>query len=618
MRGGEEQSSSDVGEVCAQPERARPLEPSDRFYIQHRKRLAHVYLTNGDGLKELRIDYGIKEISFDEERFFAFGEGIVREVSFTGHDATLWGNGYEWEEIQPLLESLIEEGVLKLGERDDRKASIGPVKSRLPASVCPVPRMWSASESARITRDLAAHTVEAGYLEVFVPVFRVAHPALDADDRQVGEGNVFPEALRLDRETEWRTCQYSGSRFRDDLPMNVTALKAMIKYWKPIMATLLQVRSVVKQRLGTGDAPWTIGELHTLSCVALGLLGYQTQKGGGTSPQRPLHPVLSSLFRITDGVRMTTSAMLFSIEHTRRADEPLSGAQLHTHVEQNGVFIGETGVCAGPPPMVDEFLSTFVDGAPADGIYGQDLPAEVQQLLAELPAALDYGFYGLQTWGVSLSVWLGMARAHRDVLAILEAAKPASGADRWAGLRARLRASYHVLEKLQITLDYDQDVHHKLYRCAYEQSWHASHSKVGPSTLADAIAPWPTDAAHRTAAKQLRDLLDSRFAPGELGDDGVARIVDVLAGYLREEQAILASTTQIQDAINLLLERPRPQRPLTIRDFLVFYSLHSNAGRFPYLFDTLEEDLGLYIESTVNGIVVADRRAHRAEPRMPD
>ena len=35
-------------------------------------------------------------------------------------------------------------------------------------------------------------------------MFRVAHIALDAEGRQVSEANVFPPALRLDVDTEWR------------------------------------------------------------------------------------------------------------------------------------------------------------------------------------------------------------------------------------------------------------------------------------------------------------------------------------------------------------------------------------------------------------------------------
>lgn len=601
MQGGDNQGGSEEIQVCA---RQQSIQRTDRLYVPHRKRLSHTYVTNADGVRELRIDYGIKEVSFDEERLFAFGEGIVRELSFIGESATTWGPGYEWDELQPLLESLVEEGILKCGDAADVKHGGGLVPSLLPPSACPVPRSWSLAECESIMLDITERAIEIGYLEAVVPVFRIAHPALDADARQVGEGNVFPARLRLDRETEWRVCQYSGSRYRDNAPMNVTALKAMIKHWKPIMATILDVRAELTKRLGISHEQWTIGELHTLSSVVLALPGFQLMKGGGASPQPPLHPVLSSLFRITDGIRMTTSAMLFSIEHTRRADEPLTGAELHAHVEKNGVFIGDTGVCAGPAPMVDEFLATAVDGVPAPGIAGLTLPPEVQELMSQLPAAVDYGFYGLQTWGVTLSVWLAMSRAHQALLALVE-----SGDD-CAALSARLRTSLQVLVHQQITLDYDQDVHLKFYQDAYEQSWRGLRSPVGPPTLAEAIAPPPAGPMHAAAAQQLRDILGSRLSRDGLTD----AVVDVLIRYLREEQAVLASTTEIQESINALLDRPRPKRALGVRDLLAFYSLASGIGKFPYLFDLLESELGVRVDCTASAIEVTDLRVSRAAP----
>jgi hypothetical protein len=582
------------------------LDAAERLFIPHRKRLSHTYVVNDEGVRELRIDYGIKEISFDEERLFPFAERLVRELSFTGEEAITWGPGYAWDEIRPLLEALVAEGILWRGDRVDDPRGGGLVSSKLPPSVCPKPRFWNLAECESITRDLTGRAVEIGQIEAFIGVFRIAHPALDADNRQVGEGNVFPAKLRLDRETEWRVCQYSGSRYRDDSPMNVTALKAMIKHWKPMMATLLEVRDYLAARLGLPRAPWTIGELHTLSCVVLGLPAYQLLKRGGISPQPPLHPVLSSLFRITDGIRMVTSAMLFSIEHTRRAGEPLTAAQLYEHTEQNGTFIGRTGVCAGPKPLVDEFLAIAVDGVPAEGVAGLALPAEVRELMSELPAAIDYGLLGLQTWGVSMSVWLAMSRAYQALAAIIGAV-----GDGYSQLRAKLRADLHVFDRLQINLPYDQDVHLKFYQDAYERSSRALRSPIGPPTLAEAIAIGPEQPMHRAAADQLRALLTERLARRELVGAGstppVERIVDVLVQYLREEQAILASAERLQEAINMLLDRPRPRRAVSVRDFRVNFLMSPGATGFPYLFDVLEDELGIRVECSASAIEISDR-----------
>jgi hypothetical protein len=334
--------------------------------------------------------------------------------------------------------------------------------------------------------------------------------------------------------------------------------------------------------------------------------------------------VLSSLFRVTDGIRMTTYAMMFSIEHTRRADEPLTAQQLHTHVEQNGVFVGETGVCAGPKPMVDDFLATAVDGVPPEGIANLELAPQVREALAQLPEAVDYAFYALQSESVSLSLWLAMSRAYKSLLAILDpvigpmigpAVGPVDGASQSADplvkLCKRLRAGWALFEKLQITLDYDQEVHFKAYLNVYEQSWRGLRSPIGPPTLAEVVAPVPEAPMHRTAADQLRDALGPVVAHGELASKGldIDRIVDVLVRYLREEQAVLRSVVALQETINTLLERPRPRRPLTARDFAVHYALISGPGAWPYLFDLLEKELGVRVECTATAIEVSARRA---------
>jgi len=323
------------------------IEPADRLCVPHRKRLLPAYVVDDQGARELRIDYGDKAITFDDERFFAFGEQLIAAVSFTGAEALGWGPGYTWDELHPLLAALVAEGVLQRGEPGGDPRGSGVVASSVPPSVCPVPRAWSAAQCEAITRDLGDRAVEVGYLEAVVPAFRIAHPALDADDRQVGEANVFPARLRLDRPTEWRVCQYAGSRYRDDAPMNVTALRAMIKHWKPMMSAILAVRGELAARLGRGGGAWTIGELHILSSVVLALPAYQLLRGGGASPQVPLHPVLSSLFRITDGVRLTAYEMLFSIDRTRRADEPMTAAALFERAEQQGLLASPTGYAPG-------------------------------------------------------------------------------------------------------------------------------------------------------------------------------------------------------------------------------------------------------------------------------
>jgi hypothetical protein len=231
-------------------------------------------------------------------------------------------------------------------------------------------------------------------------------------------------------------------------------------------------------------------------------------------------------------------------------------------------------------------------------------PDEVKRLLRELPAALDYGLFGLQIWGVSMSVWLAMSRAYQALAKIFDAAC----GDRFAGLRDRLRDDLEIFSRLQINLPYDQDVHLKFYQDAYERSWRALRAPVGPPRIADVLAIGSEQPAHRVAADQLRSLLASRLSHGD-GADGTApdidEVVAVVMQYLREEQAILGASETVLGAVNTLLERPRPRRPFTVRDHRAIFMMAPRVRRFPYLFDVIENELGIRVECTAQTIEIS-------------
>jgi hypothetical protein len=586
---------------------------TDLLSVPHRKRMSHAYVVSDAGVRELCIYYGTKEISFDEEHLFPFGEQLASQGSFVAGDATSWGPGYDWDELRPLLESLLAEGILQHGEQPDDPRGGGLVASPLPPASCTMPRSWSAADAESITRELGGRPVEIGNLEAILGVYRVAHPALDADDRQVGEANVYPPGLRLDRDTEWRVCQYSGSRYRDALPMNITALRAMIKHWRPMMAAILAIRAEVQSRLVRSRDSWTISDMHLLSCVVLSVPAYPLMQGGGTSPQRPVHPVLSSMFRVTDGVRMVTHEMMFlSPERTRLPDEPVTADELYGFCERNAVFISNNGVCAGPSAMIRDFLDTLFTGATSERTESVVHAPEVQRLVAQLPGAVDYAFLGLMSWSVVRSIWLEMSlvyKALRELLAAL-----GDDSELCGKLRARLDDDWFKLDAAKIASDYERDVHLQVYVDTYEASRRALRSPVAAATLAAATAAVPEREVHDAAAARLRDLLTARFTGANFDTAPVIdRMVGLFVYLLREEQAVLATTAEIQAAINRLLDRPQPRRPLTVRDLRVTYAMYGDfVGQFPYLFDTLEDELGFRVEATTHAIEIVDRMASEA------
>ena len=345
---------------------------SDELVFPKHRQTVVQYLVGETGAAELNLYYGGKEISFDEPDLFAFGETLARQARFTAGDAMAWGNGYAWPRVQDLLQQLIDEGVLTHADAAGEAAtsSAGTIQpSPLPPATCPIARSWDDCEA--ITEDLAGRSVELGYLEVILPVFRVAHAALDADQRQIGEANVFPPGLRLDVPTEWRTCNLAGTRYLNKKPMNVTAMRVMRAHWSQMMAAVIRIRGAYLRRFPEADGAFTVGHLERLSVSVLAVPTYQLMRGNNRVANGELHPALSSLFRVTDGVRMTMHQMLFlpAVESTRSPHEIVTVDEIINYAERNYSFHSEHGVCAGPSVMVHELIQGTAGGPRQCGLF---------------------------------------------------------------------------------------------------------------------------------------------------------------------------------------------------------------------------------------------------------
>jgi hypothetical protein len=105
-------------------------------FPKHRRAVAQ-YLTDESGAIGLYVYYGEKEISFDEPDLFPFGETLAKQARFTAEAAMVWGDGYEWARIQPLLQQLIDEGVLVHAE-DAEQETVAASDTLRPSPLPPV------------------------------------------------------------------------------------------------------------------------------------------------------------------------------------------------------------------------------------------------------------------------------------------------------------------------------------------------------------------------------------------------------------------------------------------------------------------------------------------------
>jgi hypothetical protein len=611
------QESNDERATCerdAVQAAAIALEAQHELVFPAHKRITANYSSNAEGARELHLQYGEKEIVFDEPELFAFGEGLARHSRFVASSATTWGEGYDWPRVSELLRQLLDEGILQRADLAVcERTGQGSIASPLPPALTHLPRTWLDCEA--ISRELTGRALEIGYLELVVPIYRIAHLALDTEGRQVGEANVFPMQLRLDVATEWRTCHSAGSRYRDDLPMNITALKSMVKYWKETLSVLVRVREAYLQRFPQARSGWTVGDMQRLSALVLTLPTYLLMRAVNRVENGQLHPVFSSLFRVTDGVRMTMHRMLFTSanEPARAPQARISAAEIYSYAERNTVFLSDHGVCAGPKAMIEEFLRVLVDGEPVDDAGAMTLSGSVSAGLDDLDGAFDYGLLGLQAYAVAFSLWPKMCRTYERLLALLQA-YPYEGSDVLASLRERLSRTVQFLQtSTRLKSEADRHAHECVYSDMYRHCALALGAAPSDSVLAKCIAR-ANDTRRAQNSATLRSLLLRRLALGGAAASLADALTEALMDYFAQELAIVRAAVAIQRRIGQMLGRCAPIRALTAADLALHYrlvaseyapgELNAVGGRLPYLPDDLEAELGLRVIVSREGVTI--------------
>lgn len=578
---------------------AAGIGPDDGLRLAFPKRMVVQRRVEG-GVPALHLYYGDKEISFDDERLFAFGETLARQSEFTAGDAIAWGDGYAWDEIAPLLAALLAEGILApAGSSEDLPVRSKAAASPLPPAPSARVRTWAECEA--ITTELAGRPVELGHLELVVPVFRVAHIAIDADGRHVGEANTFPRALRTEIPTEWARCPFPGTRHDSDRPMNLTAMKAMRAHWPQMMAALRHIRGRFVERFPSARAGWTVAHVERLATLVLAVPTFQLMRQDLPAAE-PLHPALASLFRVTDGLRMATHQMMFVPvgEPALPPDTPVTAETIHDYAERNYSFHSDTGVCSGPAAMIREFLSAVLgeDGVAASG-FAFD-PA-VAAALADIDAAFDYGIRGLRAHAALFSVFPAMGRSYERLATALADAGGvlAPAAERMARHLVTLRRTTFVAREE--------------WRADRESAYAAIFGAAGEGLHGDVadLPPVTTFVAMAPLAEQVRDALRPGFLTAD--QETLFAVATAVAEFAGATQRIIAAAEAEQSHVNRILSRPQPARSFASADIAVHGRLLGPAAqRLPFLLEEVADVFGLAISVTADRVEIGP-----AQPPVP-
>jgi len=576
------------------------LQPSDVLCIPQRRRFTRAMLTGADGGEALHIFFGEKEIIFDEADLLPFGQKLFEVDQFKAEEAIAWSGAapYDWERVRGLLEALMEEQIVRPYEQT---AAGGGQRRAFPATLGRAqpgqrPETYSAHEAQgcpMTTQRMLGRAVDLSNLEVVLPVQRVAHPAVDTDGRQVGENNVV-DPLFLDLPTERRLCNYAGSRYHNEAPINYTALKAMTKRWPDLLSLTAQFRDAFFQRLPRLGPQVLAGEVHLLAVTCLATVGYVMVRGVDPVPNGQLDAGLAAMFRLIDGVRICTTELVRDTAGQHGCDRVATGKSIHDYAEQHQLFNDRWGVCAGPQVLMEEYLGVLIDG--------NDAPIDVQPSLAdrlgELPAALDYGLHGLRIEAI--------VRAYGALQGLLHERLRRAFADH-ATARSRLQELLEVpIDQAQFPFLRLEHPLEEMYRMELRVGqWMLERSRRGlPDQLPGALASMDDltggDPALRAAhAGRVADLLTA--AAPELAAQPQAlraELLAVLVEFFSLQRNCLRVVGVEQHRLNVRLQRPQG-RPLCDED------LNAYARRTsPALNRVFAEGLGIAVATDANRTVL--------------
>ncbi|HEX8238966.1 MAG TPA: hypothetical protein VF574_04415 [Allosphingosinicella sp.] len=591
----------------------RALHQDDELIFPLSKGAFAQYWEDEQTPRELRVFYRDKEIAFDDPAFWSFGETLIKQTRFRAGDALQWGD-YQWPRVRQMLEDLIEAEVLKYADEvGDVPAALRHEEREtllMPARI-DNGKTWDDAEE--IMTMIRGEPLETGYIEMVIPIFRVAHMYLDSDNRQVGEANVFPPAMRLDRPTLWRTCTYSGTRYQPDLPMNVTALRIMRDQWRHMMVIIRKVSDAYRARFPEVDERgWTVGDIERMTVCVLALPTYLLMRVENRVENGKLHPALSSAFRLTDGLRMLMHHMLFVPfgEPTRSGNTPMTGTEAHQYAERNYSFHTGQGVCAGPPAMVEDFLAVILDRADPKGGWPDQLPPEVEQAIAEIEPAMDYGLLGLQNFGSVFSLFPTSQAGHAQLREIVRAWDK-STSPTLETLRERCERVHATMDAVG-WLKTDEFRKSRLiaYDDMYQKCGFGVTGRFPEPSLWDRyekLPPLPEEINAR-----LRAVFDRRFDDLPDRDELVDQFTAWLGRFISFVQVALRTSLETQGKINALLGREPPTQEFKGRDLATYIGLDKTVDskseriEVPFLIDEIAKFLKVTIEVGTDEVRILD------------
>ncbi|MEO7733514.1 MAG: hypothetical protein ABIY55_21300 [Kofleriaceae bacterium] len=568
------------------------------LFIPRRRRLTHSRIKNEEGQEILHLFYGEIELIFDEPDIAPLGEKLMQVEKFRADEAMAWSNAvpHDWEKIRDLLQALLDQQILKrISEAPVRSAETYPPRLGL-APEGREPRAFSGADAARcpmFTQEAFGRSYELSNLEVIVPIYRVAHAALDNDGRQVGENNATPRTLFLDLPTQRKVCNYPGSRNQDELPMNVTALKHMAKRWPELLSLSEQSRLALFERMPPRDpTSLRVGEVHFMAVCQLASVAYVLVRGVDPVANGELDGGLAAMFRLIDGVRLVTNDLLRELPDGLGCETPITAQGIADFAERFTIYNGTWGVCAGPPALIDEYLRVLLgqDSAPIQA------EPNVAARLGDMDAALDYALLGQRVEAAVRYLGSSQGLRHERLRAAFDGHTPRT--ELQERVEAPVDVANYPLLRMENTLLETFQRELDVSRWLFSRAGEALPGKVDSTPLDDLVQLDP--AAQAVSQRRLAEFFAHALpADKALSEPICSELAAVAVDVFALERRCLRVVEREQGKLNERLERP-PGPPLSGADLGTY-----NRPRFgPQLATILADTLGVSVTSDVASTVV--------------
>lgn len=212
----------------------------------------------------------------------------------------------------------------------------------------------------------------------------------DDEGRPIREGRTPPELLGAG-EIEYRQCPYAGSRYMNERPMNVSALRQTSAHWDEVIDAMALLRAAYQgARAGyRGDVMdiWRVSQLGS-ALPWFYILGQQA-----TCPA-----YAAALSKATLGVGIWGHRVFVKMLEDRKMIPRFTSQLLLDTAEDTGTLVAEHEVCAASDKMMLKFFDAFT----ADGVAPTGA-GEVARLMTARDALLRFGahYLAFKQW-----IWL--------------------------------------------------------------------------------------------------------------------------------------------------------------------------------------------------------------------